>query len=185
MLAVVITVRAYRGGVKQMNVTRIGAYLVAAATSCFAPGAAAATWYGMDLVTDSSIYFFDADSVKKQSGIIEIWVKTVRISSPDRDGAWATATRWRIKCLDRTIQALASSDYDNSGKFIRAYNNPESPSPAYPDSIGEGMLQIACESSFPDNSTDDKYWKLATDDVFEARDWYVRALSSRIDTAPK
>ena len=168
----------------RMQKARLGSYLLAAAAGCFAPTVEAATWYGMDVISDDSMYFFDADTVERSPGAVVVWVKTVRISSADRHGAWSTAFRWRVNCSARTIQILAFSDYDNSGKFIRSINNPGTASPVYPDSTGEGVLKIACESNFPNDPSPDKYWKLASNDIFEARDAYVRYQNSQIDTAP-
>ena len=167
-----------------MRATRTGSYLLAVFASCFASTAAAATWYGIDVISDENMYFFDADTVERRSGTVDVWVKTVRISSADESGAWSTAFRWRFNCSAKTMQGLAWSDYDNSGKFIRSHNNPGSPSPVFPDSTGEGMLKIICEPSFPKDVSEEKYWKLAANDVFEARDAYVRHQKSKIDTAP-
>lgn len=168
-----------------MTRAKIGTYLLAVVAICFAPATSAATWYGIDVGTDESLYFFDADTVERSPSAVTVWFKTVRISSADKDGAWSTAYRWRFNCSARTIQVLAWSDYDNGGRFIRSNNNPGTHSPVYPDSTGEGMLQIVCESNFPRDSSEEKYWKLANNDVFETRDAFVRYKNSQIDAAPK
>ncbi|WP_155950986.1 surface-adhesin E family protein [Rhodanobacter sp. OR87] len=159
--------------------------MLAIAASCFTPAIAAATWYATTVASDNSLYFFDADTVERSPDAVVVWVKTVRISSPDEDGAWSVAQRWKFNCPARTVQVLTSSNYDNSGKFIRSNNNLSTPSLVLPDSTAERMLKIACEPSFPSDASSEKYWKLADNDIFEARNVYLHYQNSRIDTAPK
>lgn len=133
---------------------------------------------------DTTLYFFDADTVQKKGNVSTLWVKSVELDSPDKHGAWATALRWRIDCSARTIQTLAWSDYDNEGNFLKSNNQPASPRPATPDTVGESILEIACEPNFPRDMSGEKYFKIVSNDVFQARDDYVR-LRAQNDTAPK
>lgn len=51
-----------------------------------------------------------------------------------------------------------------------------------PDTTGEAMLKIFCEPSFPNDKSEEKYWKIIDNDVYKARDAIV---SAGIDIAPK
>lgn len=168
-----------------MKRSRIGMYIFAVAAICAAPTATAATWYGIDVWPDDSVIFFDSDTVERTPGLVTVWFKSVQLSSADKDGAWSTAYRWRFNCSARTMQALASSDYDNRGKFIKSYNTSGSANPVFPDSVGEGLLKIACDANFPNSTSEERYWKLFSNDVFEVRDAVVRGRNDRIDQAPK
>ncbi|WP_203415158.1 surface-adhesin E family protein [Pseudoxanthomonas suwonensis] len=138
----------------------------------------------MEAGNDKTLYFFDADTVEKSPGGVSVWVKTVRTRQPDTDGSWATAIRWRINCSGRTIQTLSWSTYNNSGEFIESNNKPSSPSPVTPDTTGEAVLKIACGANFP-REANKGYFKLDSNDVFKARDNWVRYQDSQVDTAPK
>lgn len=149
----------------------------------FSSTSSAATWHGMAVGTDDLAYFFDSESVQKSPNTVSVWVKTVSFTKPkDADGVWATAFRYRFDCLARTIQMLTYSDYDENGKYISSSDREGSTKLVTPDSTGEGMLNIFCESSFPNDKSEEKYWKIIENDVFKARDAILRSM---IDAAPK
>jgi len=100
-------------------------------------------------------------------------MKSVNTTKPDSDGSWATAFRWKINCAKRTIQTLAWSSYGNDGKFIRSGSTPGVESEVVPDSIGEGILKIACEPNFPNDKSGNSYFKLEGIDVFQATRNYM------------
>ncbi|MDP1539169.1 MAG: hypothetical protein Q8L72_00745 [Moraxellaceae bacterium] len=168
-----------------MKSSRICAYLIALAALSVAHGAAAATWFGINVSHDEALIFFDADTVERSSNSVTLWVKSVQLSTPDKNGAWSTAYRLKFNCSTRTRQTLAWSDYEDGGKFIRSNNTAGTVAPIYPDSIGEGMLKIVCAAGFPSSTSDEEYWKLFSNDVFEVRDAVVRGRNRSVDTAPK
>ncbi|WP_448479903.1 surface-adhesin E family protein [Pseudoxanthomonas mexicana] len=159
-------------------------FLAVALMTC-AADAAAATWNYIAAGNEKTLYFFDADTVQKTGNAVTLWVKTVRTRQADSDGSWATALQWRINCASRTIQTLSWSSYNNSGDFIESNNKPSSPTPATPDTTGEAVLKIACEPSFPKDTSGKNYFKLDANDVFKARDNWVRHQDSQVDLAPK
>jgi hypothetical protein len=163
---------------------RITYYLAFAAIS-LSPSAFSATWNNMAVGFNKSLYFFDADTVEKNANSVTLWIKTVQISAPDTQGAWATAVRLRINCTAKTFQTLAASDYDNEGNFIKASNKSESPAIAAPDTTGESIIKIACESNFPRDTSEKYYYKVEGNDIFKFRDDYLRYLNAKVDTAPK
>lgn len=133
--------------------------------------------------TDSALYF-DADTVEKAKGVVTIWVKTVQYYEADSDGSWSRASRWRINCANKTIQTLASSTYTADGKFISSPTPSLAIAVVTPDSVGEGMLKIACDGNFPNDKSKTKYFKLDSNDVFQATKAIVEAEKKATDTAP-
>ena len=154
--------------------------LVASSTSTIA-----STWNYMNVGNETSRYYFDSDTVEKNREITTLWVKIVRTTSPDKEGAWASAVRWRFNCSKRTIQILTMSDYDKDGTFMKSYPNSTKEDAVIPDSTGEGVLRIACQSDFPRNKSDKDYFILKNNDVFQATRNYVEYKRSQIDEAPK
>lgn len=148
-------------------------------------GAIASTWNWVAVGNDEVRFFFDADTIEKTREATTVWVKLVRISQPDSDASWATALRWRLNCTRRTIQTLAWSSYDRDGKFIKSNSTPSVESAAVPDSTGEALLKIACEASFPRDTSSTKYFKLEDNDVYAATKRYVEYQKSQVDLAPK
>ena len=169
------------------SMIRILRHAVLSAGLCvtFCGSASASTWNFLWVGNEDTRYFFDADTVEKNRDITTVWIKTVQTTRPDDDGSWATALRWKINCTKRTIQALAMSLYDRDGKFIRSINTIGQESAVIPDSTGEGVLKIACEPNFPRDTSGSKYFKLDSNDVFQATRNYVEMKKSQIDSAPK
>lgn len=123
---------------------------------------------------DNAIFFFDADSVDKtEAKMVTLWVKSVRTRTVDTDGSWATASRWKFNCADHTIQTLANSTYDRKGVFTKSFPNPSPAESTVPDSIGEQVQNIVCESNFPNDTSGKIYFKIADNDVFGATKTYV------------
>ena len=147
--------------------------------------ALSATWYYAPIGNDEAEYYFDFDTIEKTKTTVLIWTKSVRTESADKDGSWATANRHRFNCSKRTIQTMASSDYDQQGKFIKSYPNPGPEREVFPDSIGEAGLKMVCASDFPNNKSEKFYLKVNSNDIFA----FTRALTNlrkaEIDTAPK
>jgi len=148
--------------------------------------AAASSWNFISAVnSDSSYYFFDADSIQRESGNILIWVKNVRKTSPDSDGAWATAIRYKIDCRQRNFQNMGASDYDYNNNFIKSYPKVGLVTVPPPDSIGEGIINVVCKSNFPnDKSANADYVRILDNDVFAATRRILDAVNGRIDKAP-
>lgn len=153
--------------------------------SLVASNARASTWNFAWVGNDEVRYFFDADTVEKNKELVTVWIKTVQTATPDNDGTWARALRWRMNCSKRTILSLASSTYDKDGKFIRSGTPSGSETPVVPDSTGESMLKIACEANFPRDTSGENYFELNGTDVFQATKNYVDMKKSQVDSAPK
>lgn len=148
--------------------------------------AAASTWNYVWVGNDESQIFFDADTVEKlKDKTVLVWIKSVQTSSPDSDGSWATALRWKFNCSKRTLQPLMWSSYDQDGKFIKSNSTPGDESAVIPDSLGEGMLEVACEASFPNDTSGKSYFKLKNNDPMQATKNIVEYKKSQIDRAPK
>jgi len=145
----------------------------------------ASSWNFTSVGNDETRYFFDAETVEKTRDITTLWVKTVQVNRPDTDGSWASALRWRINCVKRTIQGLGYSTYDKDGKFIKSSSSALLEDAVIPDSTGEAMLKIACEPNFPRDTSGVKYLKIDDNDVFAATRRYTESRKSQIDSAPK
>jgi hypothetical protein len=157
--------------------------------SLFGASAFASEWNNFTTANNHDHeYFFDAASVEKSKDVSTVWIKTVRTYTPDSDGSWATALRWRLNCQKKTIQTLAWSTYDADGKFIKSGSNASSEDAAIPDSIGEGILKASCMADFPKNTpaTNPVYFKLDkfNNDIFAATKRFVELRKSRVDNAP-
>ena len=137
----------------------------------------ASAWHLLwSVQSDNSGYFFDAETVEKQSEYRSVWIKSVRKRSPDADGAWASSYRYKINCKNKNYRILFVSDYDSSNRFIKSYPNPSEERSPPPDSIAEAILVTVCKSSFPNDSSEKSdYWKVPDNDVFSAtrklREW--------------
>lgn len=129
----------------------------------------AATWYGFSSVgSDKTAYFFDRDTIVKEPGSVTIWIKYVNEeNSPDPDGSYATATKYRYDCKHRTLQALISVTYDKNQNHMRTISNPAKPTEAVPGSIGEAAWKVVCEPTFP-NQKDAPYAKVGDNDIYSA-----------------
>lgn len=135
--------------------------------------------------SNSSVYFFDADSIQREPGQVMIWIKGVRKELPDADGAWATAIRYRIDCKKKTYQALSVSDYNSSNEFIKSYPKIGPVTTPAPDSVGEGIINVVCQNSFPnDKSKNSDYSKIEDNDIFAATKRLVRFQKDNADKAP-
>jgi hypothetical protein len=145
----------------------------------------ASTWFGTAAGNDDTYYFFDADSVEKNREITTVWIKTVQIHRAEDDGSWATAYRWRMNCSKKTIQTLTASIYDKDAKFIKSFPNAGRESEVVPDSTGEAMLKLACTADFPKSKSGKGYWRIESNDIFQATRNYAEYLKSQKDTAPQ
>ena len=164
--------------------TRI-ASLTLSAGLCFLAGspALASTWNYIG-GSDSTFYFFDADTVEKSDKNVTVWIKTVQTEQLNTDGSWAMALRWKMNCSKRTYQSLAFSTYDKDGKFIQSFSDPSTESPVVPDTTTEAMLKIACEPTFPHDTSGKKYVKVPNNDIFQFTKVVVKNKKSQKDVAP-
>ena len=150
--------------------------------------ARAATWYTFNKNhTDSSLYFFDLDTVVKQGDTTAIWVKVVDDPiSPGDGGIFATAIKYNYVCSKRSIQVLTSANYDKTGKFVRSFPDLGKISYAIPGSIGEGMLKTVCASDFPKNKSRDFYFQVEGNDIFKhTANYFEHQRAINTDPAPK
>lgn len=156
--------------------------------SILACNAQAATWYGFaGAGTDKAAYFFDKDTVVKESGSVTIWIKYVKEeNSPDKDGSYATSLKFRYDCKRRTSQALIAVTYDKDHNHLKTFssNPPPSPDEIIPGSVGESMWKIVCDPAFP-NQKDGAYAKVGDNDVFAAAKRLFILYSDANDPAPK
>ena len=149
------------------------------------PSAFASTWHFTWVGSDEARYFFDADTVEKNRDITTLWIKTVRINTPDVDGSWARALRWQLNCSKRTVQGLAWSTYSKDGKFITSNSTPTQETAVIPDTTGESMLKLACEVGFPQDASASKHYKVVGNDIFQATKNFIENQKSQVDVAPK
>lgn len=154
--------------------------LVSASASAFA-----SSWHWATFSNDETQYFFDADTVEKNREIVTVWVKTVEVKGPSSSGTLASAQRWRMDCMKRTLQVMAASTYDKDGKFIRSFQAADKPEVVLPDSTGEAMLKVACAPDFPKDKSGKLYIKLEDNDVFRATRTWVEIRNSQKDSAPQ
>ena len=162
--------------------------LFAALLSIFWTSAVASEWNNFASVgNQDSEYFFDAESVNKTKDTVTLWVKSVQKSKVDKDGFWSMANNWQINCSKRTIKGLTWSTYDSAGQFIRSNSTGGLESSVVPDSIGEGVLKVACMADFPRNtpSTKTSYFKVGDNDIFAATKRFIELYESQVDKAPK
>lgn len=162
--------------------------LFAALLSISGASAFASEWNTfMAVGSDDAEYFFDAESVNKTKNTVTLWVKTVQKSKPEPDGSWSTAYNYRMNCPNRTTQVLSMSTYDSTGQFIASNSTSRPEKSAVPDSIGEGVLKIACMADFPRNTpgTKTSYFKIEGNDIFAATKLFVEFYKGRVDNAPK
>ncbi len=130
--------------------------------------------------------FFDAESVEKQGDHRFVWYKFVRKNNADSDGAWSTATRYKIDCKNRTIQNFSTSDYDFNNKFLKSYPMSTQVKIPVPDSLGDEVVKVSCKSNFPnDKSESAPYIKLKDNDVFRATRTLADFDNVNIDKAPQ
>jgi hypothetical protein len=149
--------------------------------------ASASSWHFMILGTDDTRYYFDADTLTRgKDKTITLWIKSVQTRKVDSRGSWATALRWKIDCANLTYQGLASSSYDQNGNYLSSNADKTAVVMAAPDSLGEGIIQMACEPNFPNDTSKTRYFKLFNNDVYKTTQSYAETfLSSKKDPAPK
>ena len=149
--------------------------------------ASASSWYFMSIGTSETRYFFDGDTVVKGTDkTVTLWVKSVQTRKADPGGAWAKALRWKVDCANLTFQTLGSSTYDREGAFLASQSTKGDVVLAAPESVGEGIIQIACQSNFPNDTSKAHYFKLGNNDVFQTTRSYTETfLDVKKDPAPK
>ena len=135
--------------------------------------------------SETALFYFDADTVIKQSDVVTLWVKYVNTKQPDSDGSWSTASRYVLTCSKRTAQVMTASLYDKEGKFMRSLPNPERPFDISPDSILEGVHKAACTADFPRNKSGTLYFPVKDNDIYQHTRSFLEYLESKKDSAPK
>lgn len=146
----------------------------------------ASSWNYASIGNDDAAYYFDAETVQKNPNkTVLVWIKYVQKTKADSDGSWSTANRWSLNCNKRTLQSLQASTYDRDGKFIKSYPKPTDESVVVPDSVGEAMLKIACDPTFPNDKSGKAYFKIYDNDPFAFTKLIVEHEQSKQDNAPK
>ncbi|CAN5358955.1 hypothetical protein BH10PSE17_BH10PSE17_25060 [soil metagenome] len=146
----------------------------------------ASTWNTFTYAyNDTSVWFFDADTVVRQGTTVTLWVKYVDIVKPDTDGSWATAMRAEISCPQKSYRVLTSSIYDKDQKFIKSNSNASQTIFPPPDSLMEEVVKVACTPAFPKDPKADGYYALAHNDIFLHASRVAEKLAESRDTAPK
>lgn len=145
----------------------------------------ASSWNYASAGNDSMKFYFDADSIEKAKGVVTVWIKIVYTGELTEEGVRARAMRWRINCTKKTIQRLTASTYDDNGKFISSTTSAGTEDAVIPDSTGEAMQKIACEPTFPNDKSNPNYFKLESNDVYQATKNLVDYEKSKKDTAPQ
>lgn len=161
---------------------------LSALLSLFGASAFASEWNSfLSVKNDNAEFFFDAESVNKTKDSVTLWVKTVQKSLPHDDGSWSTAYNWQMNCQKRTIKLLSRSTYDSANKLIKSSSGSGSENSVVPDSVGEGILKVACMADFPRKTpaTKNSYSKIVDNDIFEATKFFVEYKKNKTDNAPK
>lgn len=171
---------------KKMTCPIFGIGAVAVVMAITSPPLLASDWQASEFGNDEMRYFFDAETVEKSKDSVLVWVKRVQVSKPDKDGTWATASRWQINCTRKTVNYLIFSDYDQENKFVKSSPGNNTENIMNPDSIGEGMVRTACKDNFPNDKSGKYYSKVKGNDIFKATKIYAAELiKSKSDSAPR
>jgi hypothetical protein len=157
-------------------------FLLAAVAS---PVASASSWYFLQAGSEETRYFFDAESIERSKSTVVVWVKAVQVTKAEDDGSWSGAMRWRFQCTRRTLQSLSESRYNKDGVFLRAFPKAGSESAVVPESTGEAIMKIVCKSNFPYDKSGADYFRLKSNDVYQATRSYADLINSQSDSAPK
>lgn len=146
----------------------------------------ASTWQFLYTFSHSEFaIFFDSDSVERNGDNRLIWYKFVRKNAPDSDGAWASASKYKINCRDKSYVVLHTSDYNKDNIFIKSY--PGSPVVNFPvpDSAAETIVKISCRANFPHESSNNApYGKINGNDIFDFTKFLKEWESTRGDKVP-
>lgn len=148
--------------------------------------ATASTWNVFNhAFNDDTLFYFDADTVQKQSDTVTLWLKYVKLIKADSDGSWSTAMKYTLTCSTRKYQVFASSTYDKDGKFMASNSNPGTQKDITPDSLIEEMHKVSCQKDFPKNKSREKYFPVDDNNIFAHSKRYVEYVESKKDAAPQ
>lgn len=143
----------------------------------------AANWYAFTSVgNDNAVYFFDWDTAVKQPAAITIWIKYINSeNAPEKDGSFATATKYNVDCKRKTMQAMIQVTYDKNQIPMETLNTPGRPFESAPGSIGEALVHNVCATDFL-NKKSDKHLPVPNNDIYGFAKTFF---TLRNDPAPK
>jgi hypothetical protein len=115
-----------------------------------------ATWNAFyAAATDTTMTFFDLDTVVKQGDAITMSTKLIRdgqLESKSRTHSLTAQSTYR--CSDHTFEQNAATSFDREGQLIGTDPNPPHPFRVEPGSSGDLILRIVCAADFPKNPND-------------------------------
>jgi hypothetical protein len=162
-------------------------YIIAIALLALSFLSHASSWYYLSTVgNEIASWFFDADSVELNNDHRLIWIKIVRHKNPDSDGAWATASRYKIYCKDKKYQTISNVDYDINNNYLKTYSRESLIQIPAPESNAEGLIKVVCRSGFPDSKSGSKFYlRIEDNDIYRAAKAINELIYSSKDLAPK
>ena len=111
----------------------------------------AATWFWFsNYQSDTSLIFFDRDSVTRDHNVVTLWTDWVYSNEyAPSEGVQSEKNKVSIDCRMRTRKLLVSITYDKDGKVIDSFEHTAKSIDVVPDSVGEKLFKVVCSSGFP------------------------------------
>lgn len=124
-----------------------------------------ANWYMVTRNIAGTFSFFDAETVQRTKSSITVLIRTFQHSEPNSDGSWATATRMRFNCSERTVQSLEMTMYDLNDSVIAHQRIAQPALAVVSGSTGDDWMRMTCSSGFPQALIGPGYLKLPDNDI--------------------
>jgi hypothetical protein len=151
------------------------------------PAPKKANWYIFKSANnDTTVYFFDPDSVVRVGSSITLWVKYVQpVNLSTKNGDHAVAMKYTFYCDKNQFQSLIYSTYDSKGKFNRGSLEAGKISPVSSGTIADAMQRAVCSANFPNQKSSDLYWAVPDGDIDEAaKQLFEYSKEQKNDPAP-
>lgn len=108
----------------------------------------AAEWYLLDVNTErGAAYFISATNksvVKTKIG----WVKVINSNKTSQNSFKSTMSKYAFHCGNRSVQRLASIQYDKYGDATYSDRKTYQPEEIIPETVGEMFFLAACENKW-------------------------------------
>lgn len=118
--------------------------ILAVAVAGTSTTALAARWVLVEIAKDQTVYFLDTSKLTSTQERT-YWVKRIR-KTVDYDGEKSAVVRYAFDCKNDRLAALSITTYKTDGNVINSLDRAEPMRIAIPDSIGESLLRVACQS---------------------------------------
>ncbi|WP_335955265.1 surface-adhesin E family protein [Acinetobacter guillouiae] len=108
-----------------------------------------------------------------KNNTVDVWNKAIKKKSNSNDFYTSSKSLERYSCMDKSSKNLAYVEYKESGEVSKSYSTPsKSFSVIFPDSIAEGIWEVACSSKGRGFRFSKK--QLETLSVFEMQEKYAK-----------